>query len=255
MKTILLLFFLTALASRAEWKPPAEPDPSQILDEARDDASAGRHEVALEKHLWFHRHALGLEPSLYGVRLSFALSFWHELGKVYPPALAKLKEAGEAATAAVKAGRSAREAFHDAASIHKQLGEEEKTAALFVWLDQNEPDVAKRVFGLARPALVKDENYKLCGKYLRPVEDFERARASYLQNLKMAEQGLGDRIRQFGEKSFETDISMLVALLAVNDRADEAADIAGKALEVRDNPEFRKRLDSSREGLVPEPWP
>ncbi|ATQ77529.1 hypothetical protein CR152_25770 [Massilia violaceinigra] len=57
------------------------------LLKADEAAREGRHEVASQEFIWFHHHALDEEPSLYGVRLFFAPSYWNELGQVYPKAL------------------------------------------------------------------------------------------------------------------------------------------------------------------------
>ena len=75
----------------SNWGPGMNPDPSAILHEARADRRAGRFADALTKHVWFHENALKYVPSLSGVRLSFALTYWMELGAVYPAALRKLK--------------------------------------------------------------------------------------------------------------------------------------------------------------------
>src|SRR5262245_61557891 len=96
-------------------------DPRQVLTEARELARAGRHEEALSRHLWFHDHALEHRPSLYGVRLSFALSDWVELGEAYPPARQALAAVRDRAAEAVRAGDRARELFHDVAAINRCL--------------------------------------------------------------------------------------------------------------------------------------
>ncbi|MDX1982468.1 MAG: hypothetical protein SFV51_19490, partial [Bryobacteraceae bacterium] len=61
-------------------------DPRQILAGARLDARQGDYAEALQKYLWFHHHALEHDMALSGVRLSYALNEWWELGKAYPPA-------------------------------------------------------------------------------------------------------------------------------------------------------------------------
>src|SRR5690349_21544262 len=94
---LLVVVLLVPGAAFAEgWTPPADPDPQQILNEARDDARAKHYEEALEKYVWFHEHALEYRPSMSGVRLSFALSDWVKLGESYPPALVKLREIRDA---------------------------------------------------------------------------------------------------------------------------------------------------------------
>jgi hypothetical protein len=107
MKLILAacaLFLPTA--TFAQWAPPANPDPDKILNGAQDDAQAGRYADALAKHVWFHENALKYQPALYGVRLSFALSYWAQLGDAYPPALEKLKSIRDETAKKVRPSRS-----------------------------------------------------------------------------------------------------------------------------------------------------
>jgi hypothetical protein len=87
----LVLMAVLSVGALAQWKPVANPVPDKILNEAQEDAAAGRYEDALAKHVWFHENALTYAPAMYGVRLSFALSYWAALGAMYPPALQKLR--------------------------------------------------------------------------------------------------------------------------------------------------------------------
>ncbi len=73
-----------AIGADAGWAPPENPDPQDILAQAKQDTASGRYEDALAKHLWFHENALEYRSSLYGVRLSFALGDWTKLSHVYP---------------------------------------------------------------------------------------------------------------------------------------------------------------------------
>ena len=68
-------------------------DARQVLRDAREEARRGAHAEALEKYLWFYHHALEHSPALSGVRLSYAISEWVELGNAYPPALEALESA------------------------------------------------------------------------------------------------------------------------------------------------------------------
>ena len=86
------LILTTSSVARGEWTPPEKPNPDAILDEARADVRAKRYEDALVKLLWFHENALKYDDGQRGVRLSFALSEWYDLGADYAPALAKFEE-------------------------------------------------------------------------------------------------------------------------------------------------------------------
>jgi hypothetical protein len=239
-----------------EWKPPKNPDPQKILSEAQADARAERYEDALAKHVWFHRNALKHERSLYGVRLSFALSYWHELGKAYPPALVKLKEIRDEATTNVTNGKLVRESFHDLAEINRTVGEESRTKEIFVLLDDQNAGAAKEVFDLAQPALIKTKEYKLCGKYIDSKRSFPRIIESFRRDKRLAEDPrFGAEHLEFVNKKFTNDAATLIALLAVNGQKTGAEKIAGDAKKEWNNASFHAEIDNALQGKIPKPWP
>src|SRR5450631_4007133 len=148
MRYILIMLIGVALIAGCSkgWTPPQNPNPQSILKEAEADAKTGKYSDALAKHIWFFQNALKYDSGEYGVRLSFALSDWVELGKVYPPALEKLKAFRDEAEANVREEKSVEDNFTDFESINECLKEDTKTVNLFVWLDSNKPDLAKAVF-------------------------------------------------------------------------------------------------------------
>ena len=102
-------------------------DPRDRLDRARGAARSGDYEFALREYIWFHDHALEERPSLYGVRLSYALADWIELGENYPPALRALENIADRKTADLLAGAGDRGTFHDVVSINEYLARERNT--------------------------------------------------------------------------------------------------------------------------------
>src|SRR6185436_13019993 len=86
-------------------KPGELPDPGAILNEAKQLMQAEKYEEALQRHIWYHNHALEIKPSLSGVRLSFALANWVELGRRYPRAKQALVEIRDQKTRAIDEGR------------------------------------------------------------------------------------------------------------------------------------------------------
>jgi hypothetical protein len=259
--TFALLAFLMNLSLLAAWTPPEIPNPQRILDEAQSDAKARRYEDALAKHVWFHENALKVQPSLYGVRLSFALLYWTELGSTYPPALEKLKSIRDSAADRVRESDQPHDAFNDFESINKTLKESGKTKDLFLWLDSHKPETAKSVFDLAEPDLVDAKEYSLCGRYLEPDKSFERSRNQYREMKKMAQLQMaqnvshGDPLQEFTEKSFANQTTTLVALLVVNNRKADADRIAAEALKERNDPPFKAEMEKAKRGTVPAPWP
>jgi hypothetical protein len=135
------------------------------LQAAHRDAWAGKHAQALSEYIWFHHHALDEEPALYGVRLSFALSYWKELADVFPPALAALIQTRDDKRQRLIAGETKHPLFHDLAAINEHLGKSSETAALFELLDRQAPHFAQACSKLALQALVDSGRFALAAKY------------------------------------------------------------------------------------------
>jgi len=165
---ILVLVSVMEVAVMADWTPPENPDPRKIRDEAGADTRAGRYTDALAKLTWFHENALTTPggESLGPVRLSFGLKDWYDLAQKYPPALVKLTSYRDSAMQRVREGKDAFDSFQEAKGINEVLEEEKRTHELFLWLHANRMEVAKQVYALAEPLLVKAKLYKLCGSYL-----------------------------------------------------------------------------------------
>lgn len=241
---------------QADWTPPDNPDPFKILQEAQSDTRAGKYAVALAKHVWYHEHALEIQPSQRGVRLSFALGDWHELGKKYPPALQKMVTYRDAAREQFLSGKDAFETFHDLVALNKELGDEALTREVFLQLDAKHPEVAKSVYALAQPSLVKAKDYQICGKYLQPDKNWPKMLASYHSQIKYeAENKRPIPVPSFAEPRFLNSATTLIALLVQNQRKEEAQVIAEQARNAWDNLEFHKAIDDALKGVVPAPWP
>jgi hypothetical protein len=118
------------------------------LEAAQVATQRGDYQEALEGFLRFHRLALYYEPSMYGVRLSFALSYWGDLAKIYPPALAAMQEVRDEAQAIavddVHKSKIRVEAFTDAQALNEELGTRAATVALYDTLARTAPKIAKR---------------------------------------------------------------------------------------------------------------
>jgi hypothetical protein len=242
--------------SHADWKPPEKPDPSKILTEAHNDTGAGRFHDALAKHLWFHHNALKYRPSLYGVRLSFALGSWAELGKKHPPALQALKDVRDETGTRIREGKGNREDFHDFSSINEVLGDEHTTAELFVWLDQNNSGLAKLSYDVAQRALIQTGQYQLCGKYIDSKASVRMILHIYRQHQRMVKDGqFGPDLEDFANRSLANSAATLVALLVLNNRAEEADQVAAAVLKERSDASLKQQLDAASKGVVPDPWP
>ncbi len=256
------LSLLSAVIVQAdEWTPPENPDPSAIMHEAAADADAGRYEIALAKQIWYHENALKLQPGHTGVRLSFALSNWLELGEKYPPALEKLIAIRDEVEKKIRDENRIRvrfEDFQEFTSLNNTLRQDERTVEVFKWLNEASEEDAKTVYGISEPALIKHKEYELCGKYIDPEADVERIGESYAQGLTMTKR-FGKAHQDFVDKKVVNEAATLVAILVKTDRVDEAKEAAKKlkgfVTDAKLSKKLKRELDAALDGTVPAPWP
>ena len=211
----------------------------KYLSDTKDLVSAGKYEEALKRHIWFHDHALEHQPSMYGVRLSFALSNWKELGAKYPPAMKALIEIRDRKSKSLLGGEGNHKLFHDVASLNETLGELEKTVSLFEEIDEKQPKAAKGFWNVAKDAIIDAKRYDLARKYIgNPAKEFTRVKAMYDHNTSLYDDPRigGDRFKTYNENNLvEESLRLIEVSIALGDRK-AALDIQAQALAViKDN--------------------
>jgi hypothetical protein len=252
----LLLSFAVAVASAGAWTPPASPTKEDVLRisrEAVEDARWGRHADALAKHLWFHDHALAIDDSLRGVRLSFELSRWMALARTYPPALeafeAKRRAAGERLTQAASP-EIARAAFRDFAAMNDYRSRDAETVAAYEALGKRWPTLAADLWLSARDALIREKAHALAVRWLDVDRELDWiAELLAYDRRRPAWGGLLGRAsgEDFHARSFET----IIALLAINGRMAEARRVAERARRDLRVDDLSRRIDRALAGTVP----
>jgi hypothetical protein len=155
-------------------------NPRERLRAGEQAAREHRYEEALDHYIWFHEHALEHAESYYGVRLSFALASWAELGESYPRALDVLKDIRDHKTERLLAGSGNRDLFNDVEAINQYLQEEERTYWLFRELHTRFPDLAKSCADIAMPALVNNKDYKLARLFIEQPEEMVHGWSNHL---------------------------------------------------------------------------
>jgi tetratricopeptide (TPR) repeat protein len=222
----------------------AKDDAERALDDARRLAEQGDYEGALAKHVWFHDNALKVRPSYYGVRLSFALSAWIELGQKYPQALEKLKSIRDEKTSRLLAGEAKRDLFHDVGSINQHLGEMIATVELFKRMEVANPGFASDIYDLADEALLQAREYALAKKYLGdPTKRLATAKRNFDRGIKYAKTSKsGDASRQAFESIFTDRVVRIITVLRETGDKIGAKNIQTEALETLDNSAIRNAL-------------
>jgi hypothetical protein len=217
----------------------ADPDPQAVLNEARSLAMHWKFEDALQKHIWFHENALKHHPSLTGVRLSFALGYWIELGEKYPKAREALVSVRDKDAKELMEGRGSFDLFHDVSAINDYLKEELTTITLFKFLHAKFPNLADQCYPVAEEHLAAMHEYELCSSYIHDsLKEFDEIREMRELNLKFAKHG-PPQLRDFAVKSFVERTCRLIEILVRADRKDEAEKIRERALAVHNDPAIR----------------
>jgi hypothetical protein len=194
----------------------------------------GDYEEALKRHLWFHEHALEHQPSMYGVRLSFALSYWKQLGAVYPPAIEAMKRVRDESAARLEKGVRNASLFHDVVSLNDSLEENARTVELFRKLDQDQPASAREYWRMASQQILQARAYDLAKKYVgNLMAEYEQIKTK-LDRMQSAIVGLGrqEALKANSERSFVDETLLLIDLAVALNDMNTARQIQSKALGV-----------------------
>lgn len=223
--TILLTLILSHLAM-------AE-DMQNYLSKTEELAQEGEHKEALERYIWFHDHALEHQPSMYGVRLSFALSSWKRLADKYPPAMKAFKEIRDQKTKKLSGGNGNRAIFHDVVALNRTLGDETKTITLFESIAKKDQQMANDCWGIAKAAVFKEKRYDLAQQYVKSVsKEFDRVERSYERKIKMyanPDMG-GERFKAYNENNLVKEVLQLIEVSLAIGKRDDALAIQKRAL-------------------------
>lgn len=235
---VFLLLALTVLVTPAF----AEGEATTALKDAQSFARAGEFEKALERHEWYHANALRIEPSQYGVRLSFALSYWKKLGDQYPPALASLIALRDQGAQSVLDGKAKPELFNDVISINRALKEEAKSVALFKMLIEKQSDFARECFRYIDKTLLEAGELKLFEIYGGDLESYlKREIDGHVRMVGMigARPGSERTVKVFKEQLVAMTISLSDYAMK-NGKPDMAAKLKQMTAEVISDPRLGK---------------
>jgi hypothetical protein len=215
--------------------PTNRPDPGKVLAEARDLATKGQYEEALQRHLWYHNHALEYSPSQSGVRLSFALSYWIELSRKFPKARQALLEIRDRDNREFAEGKGDFALFQEVSAINSNLQADDETVVLFKSLLKQDPELARQCYLVAEDVLVRTGEYEIC---LTAIPDSQARFSSLRQEMErtVATAFANPQLTEFAYGRFVKQTRALIEILVAGGRKPEAEKIRAEALTVLDDP-------------------
>lgn len=221
-----------------------ESDMQKYLGDTQALVREGKHKEALDRFVWFHDHALEHRPAMYGVRLSFAMTYWKQLGDVYPPAITAMKKIRDDKTALIAKGKGDRSLFHDVTALNRTLEEDGKTVDLFRKLDQEQHDMAKQCWSIAKGVIIKAKAYDLAGMYIGIgdlVGEFGKVKATFDRTKAMYEdENIGEHLKSFNENNFVNETLLLIDVALALKDVEAAKEIQSEALMILDDDRLRE---------------
>lgn len=214
--------------------PGAVDKPKDALDAARAAARERRYDDALKNYEWFFDHALDDDPAaFYGVRLSYCLSEWADLGSRYPPARRRLEERRDEALALLDSTRDP-EMFHDYMGICRALEDSRSPLEAFVDLHRRDPELAASAVRFIWHEVVEAGMWDVAAPYVKDAQfDYQNALEKFEQAMLVC-----DENPDFGGEEFAdqirgwcvADLRDLWLVLMHSNRSSEAEKIKELAL-------------------------
>jgi hypothetical protein len=203
------------------------------LAEANRLMEAGDFKSALEKHLWLNRESLSVCPDFRGVRLSFALMYWRELGEVFPPAADAMRRIRDESLSAIKSGESTGQTYLDAVAFNRELEDHLLNVELLETLERANRPRAEKLFPFVFDSLVSAEAWRTARRF---IPEPEAMAAEFLFDLNQILHEYPDSSepiplrRKGGVFGFSRILGMLLQVLVGNDEREVASGIRALAL-------------------------
>jgi hypothetical protein len=236
-KAILGVIFLFSLSAYSE-------DMQKYLNDTQELVRQGTYKEALDRFIWFHNHALENSPAMAGVRLSFALADWKQLGSVYPPAMDAMTKIRDMKASLLESGKGDVQLCSDVAALNRTLEQESKTVECFRILDRQESPLTEQCWPAMKESVINAKAYDLAKKYLGdPVRAFNKVKAMYKMNASQyGEKNFGESFRAYYENRFIEETLRIINVAIASGKTEAAQAIRDKALVVLDDPRLRNAI-------------
>lgn len=230
-----ILTYLILLISLSAW---SQKDMNVYLKETKQLIQKKSYKKALKRCIWFHNHALEHDPSMFSVRLSFALADWKLLSDQYEPAKKALLKTRDEKIKKLYDGTIPPLLFLDVLSINRILHLESENVKLFESLKKHNKYFAKKHWKMVKKDLYATKRFDLLKEYIgNPMMEFEQNFKIHLKNSDICnpDSEYEQRKKTYSEERFANRTLQLIQLaLSIKDY-DAAKEIQRRALELVDD--------------------
>lgn len=140
-------------------------DAKTYLQQARQAVKDGDDGQALAHFEYFFDHALAENQAWRGVRLSYCLMEWFDLGQRYAPARERFMARQADILSAFEQSQEP-ELFNEYRAMHRLSQQGETPLAIFINLDQHQPQLALQCSEFLWLDLLADHQWQLAYRYM-----------------------------------------------------------------------------------------
>jgi hypothetical protein len=169
-----------------------------------------KYQQALEAHQYFFEESKK-SSGMGGVRVSFALSSWAQLGSVYPPALIALSKIASEHKALILSGKGSFYIFQEYHSINSYIGKNSETLETFLTADKKYPSQAKDYYLSVKELLISEGKFDIIKKYANdPIYEYESIRNERERALSQLRQKVAGNTIEAINSEFEVKVKGLI---------------------------------------------
>lgn len=189
-------------------------------------AKAGKYQEALDKHIWFHDASREFS-GMGGVRLSYALDMWKDLGEKFPPAMESLTSLRDRYKEQLLIGKGTFSTFHDFSAINRVLNNSDDTLNVFEKIHNKYPTQAQSYYPVVEDKIIEKKRYDICSVYIiDPIEKYNQ-----IQHLHETMQSFEMDIEDYAKERFVQSVCQLIEVMVAQEKLDIATVIQKKALD------------------------
>lgn len=184
-----------------------------------------KYQQALEAHQYFFEESKK-SSGMGGVRVSFALASWAQLGSVYPPALIALSKISSDHKASILSGKGSFYIFQEYQAINSYIGKNNETLETFLEADRKFPTQAKDYYLPVKELLISAGKFDIIKKYFNdPIYEYELIRNERERALSQLRQKVAGYNVESINSEFQVKVKALLEVTRKIGLTEEAKEI------------------------------